>query len=459
MTSRTIRSKIITIIFAVSLILIPCSIVHADDLQYVNNSELAYTNADQLGLVDNNGELNDNAVLPPEENSDDNAILDNGSSSDATINGDEESTNEVVDEPEPVDPYQVPQEVYLNWKKGWHSYNGQKYYCATTGEIFTGWRKISKKQYYFMPENGVMAKWEQNIDGYDYYFTKYGVMKKGWVKFPIGKRYYKSNGRMVRGRVKIGRKYYSFDPFNGFLLNGTYKYAASVPVLTFHRIVSDANKKQYYKNNQWVASVSDFSKQMEYLYKNHYNVVTMDEYYEWYTGKKELPKKSVVLTFDDGHYEFQHLAVPILNKYGFAATMFVIGEHTADETAAYDEDDHTERYLGWDAINSIKEENPLISFESHTFGLHHNIGGYYVNQKTLDELRDDFEIMKAYNTYMAWPYGAKSDDAITAFVESGLKLAFGFGKYVKSTRLDNPWDINRIKINGQISLKSFAKKL
>lgn len=50
-------------------------------------------------------------------------------------------------------------------------------------------------------------------------------------------------------------------------------------------------------------------------------------------AKGPVPKKSVVLTFDDAYVNFHEAALPILEKYGFTATVFVVGNQIGGTNA------------------------------------------------------------------------------------------------------------------------------
>lgn len=107
-----------------------------------------------------------------------------------------------------------------------------------------------------------------------------------------------------------------------------FRYKDGLPILGYHHVVSDEEKQMYYKNNVYVMAVSDFEKQMKYLYENQFDTLTMDEVDEYYQGKKTLKKNSVVITFDDGMKSFHTLVKPILKKYHLQATCFVIAHKT-----------------------------------------------------------------------------------------------------------------------------------
>lgn len=364
----------------------------------------------------------------------------------------------------------VPKKVLRKWKKGFHKYKGNRYYCKRKGKLAKGWKTIKKKRYYFSPSTGAAVKYHQTIKNKRYYFTGSGVMKTGWVKFKEGgKRYYKKSGVMVTGVVTIKSKEYYFDPSTGLLLSS--KYAYEIPVLTFHRITSDSVKMNYYANDEWVAKISDFEAQMKYLHDNGYTTLSMDEFYDWYANGKNVDKKSVVLTFDDGDYEFYYLVAPILEKYSFKATMFVIGKWTTETTPEY-EDSNKRVRLGYDLIERMKIEYPNISIQSHTYNLHYygtdskGNSTQIVYLKSLSDLENDFSMTDKEFKYMAWPYGKYSSDAVKAFNNSHYRLSFRFGEYKysngryrKARRTDPRYAIYRLKVNGKITMKEFQNEV
>ena len=68
-------------------------------------------------------------------------------------------------------------------------------------------------------------------------------------------------------------------------------------------------------------SVKNFEKQIAYLHKKGYKSYTLSDMIE---KSESLPPKSVVITFDDGYRDNLTNALPILQKYNFKATVFVI---------------------------------------------------------------------------------------------------------------------------------------
>lgn len=306
-----------------------------------------------------------------------------------------------------------------------------------------------------------MKRYYQTIGGKKYYFNSKGAMKTGLVKFKVGNRWYDKNGKQVTGWKTIlinGKKEkHCFDPKTGIMIPGNTDEALEIPVLTFHRIVSDKVKRTTYPDNQWVASVEDFKEQMQYLYEHDYKTLSMDEYYSWYEGKRTVKKKSIVLTFDDGDYEFYYRVAPILKKYGFKATAFIVESRIKPVTSFY-LDDATRHFMGADLIERIQVEYPNILIQSHTYNLHHYENNRMaVFEKSYEELREDFAKTNPEYRYMAWPYGYFSDEAVTAFKGSHYRLGFNFGRYRNSTRADLPWSVYRVKINGQMKMDVFKK--
>lgn len=72
--------------------------------------------------------------------------------------------------------------------------------------------------------------------------------------------------------------------------------------------------------------VDRFRKQIEWLDRWGFTTITFDDYRLYREGVLNLPKKPVILTFDDGYLDNHRNAFPILQEYGMRAVVFVLGD-------------------------------------------------------------------------------------------------------------------------------------
>lgn len=109
--------------------------------------------------------------------------------------------------------------------------------------------------------------------------------------------------------------------------------------------------------------VEDFDRQMAYLAR-HYRLVSLDDMMAAFLSGRQLPPRSVVVTFDDGYADNCTHALPILKKYGVPATIFVVHDYIGT-TRTYPWDDGTEDHaLSWNQISDMQAQG--ISFGCHT---------------------------------------------------------------------------------------------
>ena len=74
-----------------------------------------------------------------------------------------------------------------------------------------------------------------------------------------------------------------------------------------------------------------FARQMAYLHWLGYKVIALEEALNGLFGGGTLPDRSVVLTFDDGYENFNEYAFPVLKRYGFPATVFLVSGLLGDK--------------------------------------------------------------------------------------------------------------------------------
>jgi peptidoglycan/xylan/chitin deacetylase (PgdA/CDA1 family) len=95
-----------------------------------------------------------------------------------------------------------------------------------------------------------------------------------------------------------------------------------VPILMYHGI-GGLQKKGSHPYYETATSPEVFAAHMSCLKGNGYRVVGLNEMVGLFSNAERIPEKCVAITFDDGLADFRAAAVPVLNRYGFSATVFL----------------------------------------------------------------------------------------------------------------------------------------
>jgi len=95
------------------------------------------------------------------------------------------------------------------------------------------------------------------------------------------------------------------------------KEAHSIPVLLYHGVVPTTK-------SAWDVSTGQFKEQMFALKQAGYQTVGLKELQEFLEGKRKLPAKSFVLTFDDGRKDSFYNTDAVLQALNYKAVMFVV---------------------------------------------------------------------------------------------------------------------------------------
>lgn len=208
-----------------------------------------------------------------------------------------------------------------------------------------------------------------------------------------------------------------------------------VPVLLYHSIDEEAGE-----NAGLYVKTSEFERQMRYLYEHSYTPVRFAQT-EAYKGIE----KPVIITFDDGYENNYTNAYPILEKYGFTATVFLVSSTVG-----------TPGHLTAAEISQMK---PLVEFGSHTVN-HCRLAelGPLAVMRELVSSRSALEaVVGAPVRVLAYPYGSFSDGV--AFAAS---LLYDFAVTTERGFYTPGCDrarISRIYISRDDTAGSFASKL
>lgn len=208
------------------------------------------------------------------------------------------------------------------------------------------------------------------------------------------------------------------------------------------------------KHNKWRVKPEDFEKQMKWFYDNKWTSFTISQLVE----QNEIPKKSFVVTFDDGYEDNYLNAFPILQKYNFKATIYLVPNQ---KTNHWEEKNTSvlSNLLNEKQILEMQNSG-LIEFGSHTLS-HVNLSTI-TDEQLLSELKESKKevenITKKECKAFAYPYG-KFDDKIVQFVKDvGYKNATVVKRGLFEIN-DDVFTIKRVGILGSESFMDFLLKI
>jgi peptidoglycan/xylan/chitin deacetylase (PgdA/CDA1 family) len=153
---------------------------------------------------------------------------------------------------------------------------------------------------------------------------------------------------------------------------------------------------------------------MKWLSDRGYSTVTISEVTRAIMNGQTLPDRPVVITFDDGYLDVYQNAYPILEKYGFYATFFIIG-NTVDTRGNLSTDQLLELVNdGWEIGCHSMNHSYLTSGN--------NLEQEIVGSKELLEEK----IGEAVLTF-AYPYGLTNWTVTNYTINAGYTSAVGLG--------------------------------
>jgi len=222
----------------------------------------------------------------------------------------------------------------------------------------------------------------------------------------------------------------------------------------------------------YAVTPEQFRDQMSLLAREGFTSLTLEEFYEAARSDRELPRRSALITFDDGFADNYLIAWPIAREFGiklnlFLCTSLIAGEQveafnrpSAADRANRKEFPHLWQPLTWAQVREMSTAEVGVGFHSHT---HRNLGKLSAAEITDDaakglalfaeELGDPPECF-------AFPYGhygSYSVEAISALKERGLEMFFTTELGRTPPHSANP--ISRIVVHPEDDVQSFRRKL
>ena len=107
-------------------------------------------------------------------------------------------------------------------------------------------------------------------------------------------------------------------------------------IVTYHRVTDENIEEIQYSLPYLFVNIKTFEQHVSF-YKKKYNIVSFKNLSE-YERKRNIPKNSLIITFDDGYADNLKNALPILRKHDTSCTIFLVtGMLGRDEVPWWDE--------------------------------------------------------------------------------------------------------------------------
>ncbi|MGO8772922.1 MAG: polysaccharide deacetylase family protein [Terracidiphilus sp.] len=233
----------------------------------------------------------------------------------------------------------------------------------------------------------------------------------------------------------------------------------SIPILMYHSISDDAETgvHPYYRTS---TSPQRFASQMKYLSDNGYRTASLTDVVTQLQGQAAVADKRVVITFDDGYRDFYREAFPVLDRFGFSATVFLATSFVGDRTLQFKSRD----CLTWTEVRELRKSG--IFFGSHTV-THPQLRALSmpaINEEIVSSKRTIEEKLGSAVDSFAYPYAfPQTDSDFKKMLRDSLRQA-GYQNGVctvvgRARRSSDPFFMERLPVNSCDDTALFQAKL
>lgn len=218
----------------------------------------------------------------------------------------------------------------------------------------------------------------------------------------------------------------------------------SIPILMYHNLtyndkVSDGLNVPRER----------FEEQIQYLKIHGYNTIDFHELGRYFKGEIELPPNPIIITFDDGYVTNYTYGYPILKKYGYKATVFMITDYIGKDG-----------YLNIDMLKKMETEG-VFDVQSHSVNHLYELSSTSTDKmiyevKTSKDALD--EILDKNVNVFCYPFGKNSEKLKNVLKDQGYKFAVTT-KYGGVNKNDDYFRLNRLRVFGTDSGKTLKGRI
>lgn len=232
----------------------------------------------------------------------------------------------------------------------------------------------------------------------------------------------------------------------------TVTKSSAVPILMYHQVTP----RPAPTFRKYAVTRRAFAAQMALLGRVGYRTITIGTLVAVRQGGGRLPRRPVIITFDDGFRDCVDYAVPILKAHGFTATFYLVAGLVGSTSRWL----LTERGLelplfDWDAARELERQG----FECGAHSLSHP----RLASLPLDACRHELAESRRTLTrelgrevrHLAYPFGSYDETVCAIAREEGYTSACSVRPGLSDVN-DDLFALHRVPVRGHDSLLDFA---
>ena len=213
-----------------------------------------------------------------------------------------------------------------------------------------------------------------------------------------------------------------------------------MPILLYHHIADDSGWNRYF------VSPDNFRQQMKALSKWGYTSITPSYLAQVLINGGELPERPVIITFDDGNLDVYANAFPIMQKFGFVGTFYIVAARVGSYNLVDAAQLRELAAAGWEIGSHSSTHLDLTSDHSQV--------RYEVLESRL-KLEEDIGLpVRSF----AYPFGTVDEFIANQTSEYGYSNAMGLGALNEQT-LGSLFYLSRREVQYDYDMNVFASLL
>ena len=260
----------------------------------------------------------------------------------------------------------------------------------------------------------------------------------------------------------------------------------TLTIIGYHEITNNKNALI----PEYAVSATLFQQHIDWLKKEGYHFISVDQLLKANQGKYVLPNKPVLLTVDDGYASFYQYAYPIIKANKIPVVLAVVGswlEPKENQKVNFsDELIPRNDMLSWSQLKEMQSSG-LVEIASHSYDLHRGILGNpqgnsepaavtrlydpktstyeddaHYQQRITADLTQNNQLLRAHGIrsprVMVWPYGRYNMQTVNIAKQLGMPIAISLDDGADTAK-SSLGQLNRILIEGNMTTQDLAQEI